>query len=253
MLGREEFQLVETLLYTRQQGFFLLEQHLQRLRRSAHTLGFSCPSEQLLLQRLGQEAQHWPPESASRIRLLIDRHGMICVERAAMAAVALHPPISMNAIKASKPLEVILDSAATPAFGVFTKHKTTQRDAYTAARKRVGIASDGSGPAFDVLMFNEHGELTESSIANVAIQQPDGSWVTPKVHCGLLPGVMRAELLARNHLREQCTRRVCRGRQDTPQPAKCQGWVIETNSLLMLFTSQTFHGKVVVVKMFWLR
>ena len=49
---------------------------------------------------------------------------------------------------------------------------------------------------FDVLMHNERGELTESTIGNVVIEL-DGRLVTPAAISGLLPGTMRAELLDR--------------------------------------------------------
>lgn len=50
-------------------------------------------------------------------------------------------------------------------------------------------------------MWNEAGELTECSFGNLAVQL-DGQWFTPPVASGLLPGVLRAELLAQGRLRE---------------------------------------------------
>ena len=51
-------------------------------------------------------------------------------------------------------------------------------------------------------MFNEAGELTECSIANVALQDADGRWRTPPADCGLLAGTMRAEHLRAGALYE---------------------------------------------------
>ena len=39
----------------------------------------------------------------------------------------------------------------------------------------------------DVLLFNEKGEVTESTIANMAVEI-EGKLCTPPVQCGLLPG-----------------------------------------------------------------
>jgi branched-subunit amino acid aminotransferase/4-amino-4-deoxychorismate lyase len=55
------------------------------------------------------------------------------------------------------------------------------------------------------LIVNLRGEVTETTIANVAVLR-HGRWVTPPVECGLLPGVMRAELLARGEIVEAVVR-----------------------------------------------
>jgi para-aminobenzoate synthetase/4-amino-4-deoxychorismate lyase len=54
----------------------------------------------------------------------------------------------------------------------------------------------------DVLLYNPAGELTETTVANLALQL-DGRWVTPPIECGLLPGTYRAELLHQGRLVEQ--------------------------------------------------
>lgn len=53
-------------------------------------------------------------------------------------------------------------------------------------------------------MFNEREELTETSIANVAFRfsNTQEHWITPAANCGLLEGVMRAELLEQARIRE---------------------------------------------------
>ena len=66
-------------------------------------------------------------------------------------------------------------------------------------------AGAGAAPPFDVLMYNEAGEVTECALANVALQDAPGvaTWSTPPIECGLLAGVMRGELLRRGMLRER--------------------------------------------------
>jgi para-aminobenzoate synthetase/4-amino-4-deoxychorismate lyase len=54
----------------------------------------------------------------------------------------------------------------------------------------------------DVLLFNEAGEVTESTVANVAFEI-DGVLCTPPLHCGVLPGTHRAWLLDRGEVRER--------------------------------------------------
>jgi para-aminobenzoate synthetase/4-amino-4-deoxychorismate lyase len=63
------------------------------------------------------------------------------------------------------------------------------RDRYDAAWR----AAEALG-AFDMLFFNEDGELTEGARSNVFVKL-DGRWYTPPLSAGLLPGVMRAVLL----------------------------------------------------------
>ena len=53
-----------------------------------------------------------------------------------------------------------------------------------------------------MILVNEEGEVTESTIANVVVRDEDGYW-TPPVACGLLAGTFRAELLERGAIRER--------------------------------------------------
>ena len=48
--------------------------------------------------------------------------------------------------------------------------------------------------AFDMLFFNDRGELTEGGRTSVFIKL-DGQWWTPPLSSGVLPGVMRSVLL----------------------------------------------------------
>jgi para-aminobenzoate synthetase/4-amino-4-deoxychorismate lyase len=70
---------------------------------------------------------------------------------------------------------------------VFLLNKTTARAVYEQAR--AGLPEE-----LDALLFNERGEVTETTIANVAVLR-GSRWVTPPVACGLLAGTMRAEML----------------------------------------------------------
>jgi para-aminobenzoate synthetase/4-amino-4-deoxychorismate lyase len=53
-----------------------------------------------------------------------------------------------------------------------------------------------------VLLVNDRGEVTESTIANVAVKL-DGRWWTPPIDAGLLPGTNRAILLREGTLAER--------------------------------------------------
>ncbi len=54
----------------------------------------------------------------------------------------------------------------------------------------------------DVILWNERGEVTESSVANIVVPV-DGELFTPPQHSGLLAGTFREELLADGKIRER--------------------------------------------------
>jgi para-aminobenzoate synthetase/4-amino-4-deoxychorismate lyase len=83
---------------------------------------------------------------------------------------------------------------------VFLQHKTTNRGVYERA-----MAARASG-VDDVLLWNDEGELTESTIGNLVVQL-DGARSTPPRDCGLLAGTYRAALLERGDIGERVLRK----------------------------------------------
>ena len=69
----------------------------------------------------------------------------------------------------------------------FLCHKTTQRDVYDGHRAAYP-------DVFDVLLWNERGELTEFTRGNLVVELDGKRW-TPVRSSGLLAGVFRGELL----------------------------------------------------------
>jgi para-aminobenzoate synthetase/4-amino-4-deoxychorismate lyase len=67
------------------------------------------------------------------------------------------------------------------------------------------VPPPGSG-FFDTLLYNERGEVTEFTKGNLVVEL-DGQRLTPALSCGLLPGTLRAELLARGEVREALLQR----------------------------------------------
>jgi para-aminobenzoate synthetase/4-amino-4-deoxychorismate lyase len=74
-------------------------------------------------------------------------------------------------------------------------HKTTLRSRYDDAHARYPDADD-------VVLVNTRGHVTETTVANIAVEL-DGTWWTPPLDDGLLPGTERAALLASDDLRER--------------------------------------------------
>jgi para-aminobenzoate synthetase / 4-amino-4-deoxychorismate lyase len=75
----------------------------------------------------------------------------------------------------------------------FVRFKTTRDEHYQAFLS--------SETLFDILLWNEYGEVTEFTRGNVAVKL-DGRWITPSVESGLLPGMARARALAEKRLVE---------------------------------------------------
>jgi len=191
--GLHSASLLETLRHSPEGGYFLLHGHLRRLRASAAALGGRVvPDFDVLSRALEAAASEWPPDEASRVRLLVAPDGSLRVERSTALPVLAHPEIGQLSVAA--PQLVRLDSEAVERADATLRHKSTARGVYDAARVRMGVG--GASGVADVLLYNEAGELTESSIANLAVEADGGRWLTPFASCGLLPGVMREALLA---------------------------------------------------------
>ena len=67
------FRLLETLLWTPDEGYFLLSRHLERLRESA--LYFDYPYDEANIRKALDEKAEALPSGTYRIRLLLSRNG----------------------------------------------------------------------------------------------------------------------------------------------------------------------------------
>ena len=182
------FQLLETLRWEPPAGYLLEDRHLRRLMESAAYFGFALDADHVRRDLLAA-ASRFPP-APRRVRLLAARNGELRIEHVDAAG-------EFNATPNSSTTVWPLALAAEPVSSSnrFLFHKTTRREVYESARQ-------GRPDADDVILWNERGEVTESTIANVVARFED-EWVTPPVSCGLLGGVFREELLQQGVLRER--------------------------------------------------
>jgi para-aminobenzoate synthetase/4-amino-4-deoxychorismate lyase len=180
--GGRNFELLETILWDRADGYFLLEEHLDRLHDSADYFDFQFDRARTA-QALNDEVQNFVGDKC-RVRLLLSRAGSVSIE-----SVALPGDIS------TAPHRVRLAPDPININNPFLYHKTTNRVVYEQALE---AAEDCD----DVLLWNADGFITETSIANV-ILEIDGALFTPPVSCGLLGGVYRSYLLREGNIRER--------------------------------------------------
>ena len=169
--GSADFELLETVKWTRADGFALLDRHLARLADSAEYFGFAFSRARVLAALAAAIAGR---VSAARVRLRVARDGAAACEVSDLTP----PPRLMRAALAATPVDTR---------DVFLYHKTTRRDVYDRAR--------AARPGADtVILWNEAGEITEAVAHNV-VAEIGGRRVTPPVECGLLAGTLRAEMI----------------------------------------------------------
>ncbi len=176
----EDFALLESLLWEPERGYFLLEDHLLRLAESANYFGFTFVRDEVEghLRRAARQL----PACGHKVRLLLWRRGKIQVEALPLADVT------------GGPVRLAMAVEPVDAGDIFLFHKTTRRQVYTRA-------AAAKADCDDVVLFNEKGEITETTIANLVVEI-DGQCLTPPIACGLLGGVMRAYLLRQGKIRE---------------------------------------------------
>jgi para-aminobenzoate synthetase/4-amino-4-deoxychorismate lyase len=171
------FQLIETMLYEPGRGLTLLKRHVERLKTSARYFGFAC--DEAAVRRALSDAVAGKAERL-RVRLLLSENGAVTVTATPL------PPPDPDAVMRFAVSDTRLDSA-----DIFLFHKTTRRELYD---KEWQHYAETFG-ADEVVYLNERGELAEGSRTTIFLER-DGRLLTPALVSGLLPGTLRAELIA---------------------------------------------------------
>ncbi|MGH2636286.1 MAG: aminodeoxychorismate synthase component I [Actinomycetota bacterium] len=178
--ARPAFELFETLRHD-EDGYRHLPEHLERLGASARYFGFRFEMEAAVaaIKRAVAEGGG----GSLRVRLTLSRDGSLLADVSPVPAAP------------DGPVRVTLDDEPVDPDDVWLFHKTTRRAPY---ERRKGRRPDVD----DVVLVNTRGEVTESTIANLAVEI-GGRWVTPPVDVGLLPGSYRAVLVRDGTLAER--------------------------------------------------
>jgi branched-subunit amino acid aminotransferase/4-amino-4-deoxychorismate lyase len=172
-----EFRLIETMRVSESGDVFLLERHLDRLSRSAKFFSFPCDRGQVREAILQVASRHRTP---AFMRLTLGSGGDMDFE--------------LGHLPNGNATNLKLSTVRVNSNDVFLYHKTTRRGLHDAARRECDEQTDA-------ILVNERGEITETTITNIAVSR-GGQWITPAVSCGLLSGVMREELLPRGEIVE---------------------------------------------------
>ena len=176
-----DLKLIETLRWEPRTGFVRLPAHLSRLAAGAGALGIAF--DRAAVERALESVAGDTPR---RVRLTLALDG-----KAAATASPLGP--------AKPEWSVVLASERLRSDDPWLHLKTTRRPVHDAARAALPADAD------EALLLNERGELCEGTITTIFADLGDGL-LTPPLASGLLPGILRAELLANGSAREAVLR-----------------------------------------------
>jgi para-aminobenzoate synthetase/4-amino-4-deoxychorismate lyase len=157
-----------------------MDAHLARLFESARRLFVPCDEPEI---RTRVADAHGAATAAALCRLRLAYDGALTL---------LTEPLQAT----EEPVVVRLASQTVRSGDPMLRIKSSWRAAHERAWEQAR-----EGGAFDALLRNQRDEITEGSRTNV-FARIGAALVTPALECGVLPGILRAELLARGEARE---------------------------------------------------
>lgn len=171
ILDDPDLRLIETMLWDGAR-YPRLSGHLARMAAAAARLGFA----------FGGFGALPAPVGAARVRVTLGAKGMACEVGPVPAAAGLWR-LGLSAVRLG---------SGDPWLSV----KSTRRAGYEAARAAMGPGLD------EVVLLNERGEVCDGTISTLFFDRGAGRR-TPPLASGVLPGVLRAGLVAAGVVREE--------------------------------------------------
>lgn len=166
----KDLKVIETFGFRPDEGFIRLDRHLRRLAATCSTLGISCD-----LEVCRQKLAVLPISKSLRVRLTVSTEGEVEVTSAIMAP-------------APDKWRIGVYSERLRSADPWLQVKTTKRALYNQAKAELPDGID------EYIFLNENDEVCEGTITNIFVDFGEGL-VTPPTSCGLLPGILRDELL----------------------------------------------------------
>lgn len=174
--GQPGLKLIETMRWDGA-AFPRLALHLARLAAGAAALGWQVPLAQV------RAALDGLPATPFRVRLTLDMAGDVQVETGPVPRAIPLWRLGLAGVRLS---------SGDPWLGI----KSTHRPAYDAARAALPSTLD------EAIFQNARGEVCDGTITTLFFDRGQGLR-TPPLSSGLLPGVLRAEMLATGSVREE--------------------------------------------------
>ncbi len=169
-----QFEILESLLFKKK--FLYSADHISRMRASAEYFDFPF-SKQELENLFKQIAVKLNNDKPYKVRVLLDIKGNLRWEKS-----AIKPDDFTSDI-------ILFSQKKVDDSNPFLFHKTTYRPWFDEAMKKIA-----EGLCYDVVFCNSKGEITECARSNIFIKK-DGILYSPPISCGLLPGVLRKNLI----------------------------------------------------------
>lgn len=163
--------LIETMAFDPERGIIRLEAHLERMKASAAALEFEFDRH---AARNTIQAITFHQDRPAKVRLMLSRSGAIAIELQPM-------PEPLPEPAAVKLVPMTADSQ-----DYRLHHKTSDRSVYD---------TPGLNGTAHPIFHDAQGYLTEGAIWNIFVER-DGKLLTPPLNRGLLPGILRGQLLA---------------------------------------------------------
>lgn len=173
--------LIETLRWEADSGYVRLQAHLARLGASAAVLGIAHDPA-AVAEALGRVAG---PDT-QRVRLTMTLRGEVAATWTPLVATKGEWTVTFGEVRLH---------ADDPWLGI----KSSRRSQHDQARAALPAGID------EALLLNNRGEVCEGTITTIFADFGEGL-VTPPLSSGLLPGVLRAELVAAGAVREALLR-----------------------------------------------
>jgi para-aminobenzoate synthetase/4-amino-4-deoxychorismate lyase len=211
--------LIETMRWSGNEGYYLLDFHLERLRNSCQFFEIPFHPEEIQ-EKLSELTKDLKSDITYRVRLLISRNGSASLDYSPLDELRPPVPVKLSNIRVSPD-------------DIFLYHKTTERDLYTGEREKA--LRHGF---WEVIFMNQRDELTEGSITNIFVMK-DGLLHTPPVECGLLRGVLREYLIRNGEVKEKILHMEDLNQADKLYIGNSVRGLIEAEALLTDFRTQS--------------
>lgn len=163
-------RVFETMLWTPTMGIPRLDLHLARLERGCIKLGIEAGNIKSILDVI-------KARQAQRMRLSVGFENDVKIETWDFE------PLPRDTI-----WRVAVANERVQSDDPWLQIKTTKRELYNRLRAELPDGID------EMIVLNEHGEVCEGTITNVFVDKGEGL-LTPPTSCGLLPGILREDML----------------------------------------------------------
>jgi para-aminobenzoate synthetase/4-amino-4-deoxychorismate lyase len=183
--ARPDFEIIESLLFTKNKKPLYAADHMKRMRASAAYFGYPFSSAEFSKTAAGIQRALSRRPGVFKVRMLLDKKGNLRWDSTMIDSTATDSTV------------LAVSNNPIDQTNKYLFHKTTHMPWYEEARK--GIVQ---GKWYDVVFCNNKGEVTEGARSTIFIKKHDILF-TPPVSSGLLPGVLRNRLIARNKCQEK--------------------------------------------------